>query len=773
MPLTLPPEDHAFGQRVSKANQKWFYENLRKGHNPYKLGEMAGWGRSTTNRMIKKRAQHSASKLHVPGERPADDSESPMEIAKRLAQDGAPIGEFPEPRRSYDELIHPQAQQAWNEFGYYRHLLLGRRHIPWQIEMVQVMMGWMELGKRMVEIDEGSYVKGILNTPPGGGKTTTVTHDFPSWAITRNRDLRVALGHHISGEAQKYVRRLRKTFQANVLLNIYFGRFKPLDPELWRQDQFVVDGVEGKEITTEYKLAIAGFDFDNPMVRRRLEDPNDSIHEVIGEIENYFLAGEKEPTVQAFSRDKQFIGQRVDLNLWDDLVSKRNSSTPEQREDLTDWWFSEAETRTEPGGIVALIGTRYGKFDLYRHCRDMVYQTEDDVEDQLLTQVSASFTEEEMQQIREDLEKEMVDKYGYDYAQLVTPVTNSSQTTGELRTTRRIYQYYKFPAHDDAHCKTPDSIKNKDHIECVLDPKRFSYRHLMQAQANDLRRYKLTFQQEDESTEDNLIQLVWLTGGLGNDNVVHPGCYDYQRKLLEIPEADVIAKDRTYSIATVDPSSSNWWSIQWYLFDQENDVDYLIDLERARLKADGFLSYDPKARAYKGIANDWQNRSVDMGWPIRLWVIEGVAAQKYLYEHTFVLQWMKEKQVLIKGHTTGRNKVDEDYGVENIRPRFRLGKVNLPFNQDDLRTRVKVNEFAKELQEYPDGAFNDQVMSYWFLDYTRQILVPSMTVGQSAPRHHGTVHPYADSMPGYVDPDSRQARRSDGERQPRHLQPSR
>jgi hypothetical protein len=728
--LTQPPKavKESGTQRYSRQAKQWFYEEVKKGYNPYRLGEMIGASRPTVRKWMKQLNQ-------------AYGDASPIITAKRVAIESTPDGEFPDPRTSHDQLVHPQAKQAWVEFGYWRNLYLARRHIPWQIEMVQILMSWWEAGQLVKGTSESEVIKGIVNTPPGGGKSTTITHDFPGWLITRDRNIRIALGARTSPQSIKYVRRLRATLEKNILLNIHYGRYKPLEPEEWRANAFIVDGVTGHEATMDYKLALAGFDPQHPETKHRLEDPDDDIHTIIDQIETAYLTGEKESTVAALSQDMGFLGGRFDVNLWDDLADKNNSRTPDQRDALiNDFWFPEAESRCEPGGLVGLIGTRFGKFDIYHHCKNLTYQADNDVDEKIVDAVTSSFTEEEMIQVREDLEKELVDKYGQDYSTLATPDVDG------MRMTRKVYRYYKFPAHDEAKCQNPSSLKNADHIECVLDPKRFSYQHLRKVQAADARKFELTYQQNDESTAENLVQKVWLTGGTDEQNVHYTGCYNYDRQLWQIPED--LKKEDCFSIATVDPSAQNWWSIQWWLYDTVHDMDYLIALQRARLTSGGFLDYEIQKRRYSGVAQDWVSRAAGMGWPISLWIIEQAAAQRYIFQHKWVYEWMKEHHTTIKGHETNRNKADPELGVEASLPaRYRLGKVDLPYNQDHLPTRVTINEFAKELTEYPDSQTDDMVMGNWFFDFNRLILPDSMRVSRATTPVR---HIYADSLPEYM-----------------------
>jgi hypothetical protein len=611
--------------------------------------------------------------------------------------------------------------------------------------MVQILMTWWSMGQEVKGTAESEVIKGIINTPPGGGKTTTITHDFPAWVLGRNRETRTALGSRTSGQAEKYTRRLRNTLEKNPLLNLEFGRFKPIDPERWRVNDFIIDGVVGQPPSLDYKLSLAGFDPEDPRVKRRLRDPEDEIHEILDALANVFLTGEKESSVFALSQDMGFLGGRFDLNLWDDLCDKNNSKTVDQREGLTEWWFSEAESRCEPGGIVALIGTRFGKYDLYRHCRDLEYSSDDDIDEAVISSAHSGLTEEELAEIKEDIEREMVDRYGHNYAELHTATSD-----GQLRQSRRVYRYFKFPAHDDPGCEHPRSLKNTDHVECVLDPLRFSFRHLLKAQSANPRRYQITYQQEDESTEDNLVQKIWLTGGSDNDGIIYPGCYDYDRRLLVIPED--LKKEDCFSIATVDPSAQNWWSIQWWLWDAEEDQDYLVDILRARLTAGGLLDWNRRKDEFDGVMESWQNYSRSIGWPIGLWIVEENGAQRYLFQHKWTRDWQRYQRVLIKGHETQSNKADSEFGIETLAPRYRQGLVNLPYSQDDLKTRVKVNEFAAELTEWPDYPTEDMVMGHWFLQFNRYNLPSSLRVSEQM-RGSRVIHPYADDMPGYVKED--------------------
>jgi hypothetical protein len=424
-------------------------------------------------------------------------------------------------------------------------------------------------------------------------------------------------------------------------------------------------------------------------------------------------------------------------------VDNKNSKSPEQRDDLAEWLEEYAVSRTEPGGVFGLVGTRFSKYDLYRHTRDMTYTTDDDFEEKLMARLNPSMTEDQIREIREDLEREIVDA-GEEPMVIDSITPDEDGMIQPKRMQRKVYRYVKYPAHDDTKCLHPTSLKQVDHIKCLLDPVRFRWHDLLRAKQANPRKYALTYQQEDESTEDNLIQKVWLTGGSDEDGIIYPGCFNYGRKLLEIPEH--LEKSDCFSVVTVDPSALNWWSVQWWLWDAKEDKDYLIDLLRARLTSDSFLSYSIREREYKGVVDTWQTRSVELGWPIGLWIVEQNAAQRYLFQHTWVNEWMQKTKTHIKGHETTKQKSDEELGLQQLRPRYRTGSVDLPYSQDDMKTRVVVDEMVQELVEWPDSPTEDMVLGHWFLEFNRYRIPQGLRVAETA-RGQGIKHPFQDTLP--------------------------
>jgi hypothetical protein len=119
-----------------------------------------------------------------------------------------------------------------------------------------------------------------------------------------------------------------------------------------------------------------------------------------------------------------------------------------------------------------------------------------------------------------------------------------------------------------------------------------------------------------------------------------------------------------------------FWAIQWWIFQPETNLRFLVDVERVKLTAEQLLGYDTTSRVYSGIMEDWQNRAFEMGYPISHWVVEVNAAQRFLLAHDFVRKWQALHGVMVVPHTTSRNKLDENLGVEALLPQlWRTGQV--------------------------------------------------------------------------------------------------
>lgn len=239
----------------------------------------------------------------------------------------------------------PEARRGLVDFEFFRRFYLGHISTPSQVQDAE------RLSELRVTPDKEFVVK---NGPPGEGKSTFL-HDWGCWETTKDRTLRGLMGSRKAGNAERAVRRIRRTLErplpyraatedialglavdAGASLAQHYGRFKPENGDVWRGSEFIVEQLD-----------------DVPVE-------------------------EKEPTWSSYGVDSGVLGNRFELILWDDLVDRTNTRTVDTRTALEELWDAELETRLEPGGLLVLVGQRLAAGDLYAYCRTKTVDVEDD-----------------------------------------------------------------------------------------------------------------------------------------------------------------------------------------------------------------------------------------------------------------------------------------------------------------------------------------------------------------------------------------------------------
>ena len=532
--------------------------------------------------------------------------------------------------------ISEEAQRALDDFGYFRRRYFGRIATPWQ----------EEAGTNLVELLESpdkEYV--VMNMPPGSGKTTLL-HDLTCWIICRNRGIRLLTGSATMSLAKNNLRRVKRSLErvipevaddalkkrglavdAESTMALDFGRFKPLDKELWTNEAFVVM-----------------------------------------QMEEYGAISEKEPTLSAYGMDSGFIGGRFDGCFWDDLVDPRKIRSAEQREALEAWYQEVAETRLEPAGMLALIGQRLAPDDLYRFALDMVQPLEDD-------EAFDEYTEEELATLRVDKKYKHL-LYKSHYPDKCTDVSHKVAA----------------PAYPGG---------------CLLDPRRLPWREISNLMSNRGERFAVVYQQEDLALDEVLVQKEWIYGDGSS-----PGCIDKERDRWDIPPG--LNPHDCFVVATADPSPTNYWSIQCWLYHPGSEQRFLLDLIRTKMEAPQFLEYDLNQGKFTGVMEDWQQLSEGLGFPIQAWVIEQNAAQRFMLQYDHVKKWQAFRGVQIIPHNTTSNKTDAQYGVTTISQHYRFGRVRLMGKGEGKTCSLKLID---EVTRYPHGRTDDCVMAQWFFEW--------------------------------------------------------
>lgn len=379
----------------------------------------------------------------------------------------------------------------------------------------------------------------------------------------------------------------------------------------------------------------------------------------------------KEYTWQAFGRGSQFIGTRVDLCVWDDVYDPEDNRTVDSREQLKRWWKDVAETRLEPGGLMVLQGQRIDSDDIYRFALDQKH-------------------------VEFDAAGEPVDE-------------------------RPKYHHIVFPAHDENKCRGEETHRRTSDPwpnGCLLFPRRLTWAKIASEKRNNPN-FETIYQQQDSDPRTVLVKKLWVTGGQDRDGTYYPGCWDTDRGACELPKGFT---GPWVSYVTVDPSPTRYWAVQWWVYQEESKLRYLMDLYRGSMQAGEFLD-ELEDGTHVGLAEQWQARSEDLGFPISHWIVEQNAAARFMLQIRHVQRWATKHQVSIIGHETHRNKSDPKLGVQTIGQIWRYGLVRLPGNPQNPG-RVAALKLVDEVTRYPGGNTDDQVLAQWFGEWN----LPTITI---------------------------------------------
>jgi hypothetical protein len=396
---------------------------------------------------------------------------------------------------------------------------------------------------------------------------------------------------------------------------------------------------------------------------------------------------QKEPTWSAFGMDSGFLGGRFDLVIWDDVYDPRKMRSADSREDMRRWWDEVAETRLEPGGLLILQGQRMSADDIYRYALDKVAPPDElELEDEI----------------------------------------NVEDAPAEWRK----YHHLKYPVHYEDRCKgdhKPDATPWPE--GCLLYPRRLPWRRLRHIKAQTPDRFEVLYQQSDVNPANVLVDPLWVTGGKGTDGVEHPGCWDEDRDLWELPQG---ISDDLFVIATADPSPSQFWALQCWAYNPHTEYRYLLESYRRKMDAPSFLDWSHENQTFSGVAEDWWQITNNMGRPITHWVVEANAAQKFIMQYDHFRRWAALRNVqLVPHYTHSRNKGDPKYGVQMLAPLWRVGRIRLPGKQNTEarpHSLLLVNEVTKWNAEGTGARTDDCVMAQWFLEHNlEKLYTPNVT----------------------------------------------
>lgn len=572
------------------------------------------------------------------------------------------------------------ARAALDDFGLFRRRYLGRGHSPWQEDAAIRLVGLLEKAR---ETRDREFA--VVNAPPGSGKSTLFTHDLSVWLICRDRRIRILVGSRTANQAMKYTRRIRRSLTQRDLLMPKeedlraglavvphavlledFGRFQPLGrgDDVWQMGGFTVEQHGG------------------------------------------VLTGEKEPTVTAFGFDSDYLGMRVDLAAWDDLVDLANVRTLDVIENLQEMWDSVAEMRPDPGGLNLLQGQRLKHNDLYRYNLDKRRARDEEDDDVVaIDAIDAEFTPKYHHIVYRAHDESACRGL---HKRSDPPWRPDASVTGEVL--RGLFGY-----------RIPES-------GCLLDPRRLPWRDLRTLMEEDPDTFRVVYQQEDLDPGSALVQKIWVDGGRDdNTGALYQGCWDHDRGQWQLPPANAMAPPNHVAVV-IDPSPSNWWACQLWLYNHASEKRYLLAAERKRMQAPELVDWNHDRAEFTGFLEEWWHRATAMALPFRYVVVEVNTAQKWLLQYDHAKRWATKRGVTFVAHTTGVHKTDEKRGIPAVKGHWRSGRIRLPGRPDGSRAASEL--LVREVLRWPHGATDDQVLAHWFFEFTLPKLSPRVAPAQ-------------------------------------------
>lgn len=391
----------------------------------------------------------------------------------------------------------------------------------------------------------------------------------------------------------------------------------------------------------------------------------------------------KEPTWAAFSYEAGTLSWRVDFMNWDDLVTTAMLRNEESIRKLYSWWDVEAESRLDPGGLCLVTMQRLGSNDVSKY---------------LLRKIDPEF----------EIDADQPDKGPKQYFHVV------------------------FKAHYDDRCQEDHGKNAIPYPEgCMLDPKRITWPMIKAKRIAGV--YEIVYQQQDVDPSTQLVRPAWIDGGIDPfDRVAYPGCRDNDRAPGELPKM----VGATVRYITIDPSPTQYWSVQDWIYqpppdgDQTTGIRHLVDIRFQRMAAPELLDWSHNAQSWVGLLEDWWQRAHDQGKPIGWVIMERNAAQRWAMQYEHFRRWQQTRGVAVVPHETTRNKADPELGVEaTIQSVYRHGRVRLPSRRTpDSR---HVDQLVAEVTQWPDLITTDCVMAQWFGEYHLPTLVSTtMSIGR-------------------------------------------
>jgi predicted phage terminase large subunit-like protein len=468
--------------------------------------------------------------------------------------------------------------------------------------------------------------RGLILYPAAHGKTTLVSTLLPIWAICKNPEVRIALITKNDADASGIMRAIQFELMGNEQLIRDFGPFKSPDDD--------------RKAWALTRLDVA---------KRTKMD--------------------KSSTLAAFgSGARTAIGYRTDWTICDDIITDVNSSTPDQRAKVREWFNLGPETMS-PHGALTVIGTLFHPEDLYHDLMELKVPT------------------------------------GEDEGRSFYHVQREDAIVAVCKCGHRERAHTHDGEGNCGDCKCPVFTEES---EQALWPEERPILWLMERKAS---MGTLDFNKRYRNIAVDPSRMVfreeYIRGGyIGKTK--YPGCLDQNYRIGELEEgwrvycgfdpAVGITRSRkfcahlTLAVGSCSEHERCYWVVDLHR-DQmtlPQQVRFIIDRHQEYGATKTIVEANS---AFAGVQQAVEEEMAERG------------VQLNIHPH----------------YTTRTNKPDPETGVERMAPWFENGAVHIPWGNQASRGRMK--QLVDELIMYP-GKFTDTVMATWFAWRESQIAAP-------------------------------------------------
>jgi len=458
---------------------------------------------------------------------------------------------------------------------------------------------------------ENSDILDIVTlSPRDSAKSTAFSVIYPLWEMIRNPSIRIIIVSATATQAQSFLRQITDIIENHVGFRKIFGNLKPGIPDTWKDSEIIIN-------------------------RPHLNAQGQS---------------EKDPTISATGSGGPIPSKRCDIIVNDDILSKENTRTDDQRRKTKEWYTDVLLPVLVKGGRKIWIATAWNledlSFELMQNPMVDVKKTyrsiyrEADREDLWLEYKRLMYSDP-------DHGKEMANAF-------------FQQNRSEMFKGAQVL----WPAHKN--------YKDLYDIRIARGSRAFSLSYQNEAANDEYCPFKSQWIESSKDTQRQLLSSYNPTWGNLGSAVIAQG-------------VDLAISEKELANETIDLTLA-----------KTDDGRYiLLNIKSGKLSP--------------GETRSMVSDEIDAFHPDTV-IVESNA---YQASFTRDMQETRHGDI-IRGFQTTGEKFDPFIGVNSIAVAMENGKLVLPYDRQDARTMEEVQKLIDDMMRFPSGHTGDRLMALYF-----------------------------------------------------------